>query len=597
LSQIGLTLDRVVEVLGWENVNLSGGRREEATQQYRGRTINQFATIDQIANVIVDSGTDRPVYLRDIATVRMGFKEREAINRIDGVEAVEIAIYKEGNANTVAVAADVEQRLDRVRGTLPEDMELVKVYDQSTFISSAVDEVINAAIIGGILAVLVLYLFLRDFSTTLIISLSIPVSVIATFNLMYGSDISLNIMSLGGIALGIGLLVDNSIVVLENIARHREQGKTRLDSARIGASEVATAVIASTLTTVAVFAPLVFVKGIAGQLFRDQALTVTFSLLASLVVAITLIPMLASFGKERQSVESEVSLRPPRTRVGGWMRKVRLFLFTTIPTFLARILIFVVRGIGKLIALVLRPFAAVFNSGYGSIARVYPKGLSWALEHRAGVLVLAFALFAGSLLLIPRLGIEFIPPLSQGEFNVEMRLPPGTPLEQTDTHMARVQRAALGAGEIESTFAAVGTGNRMDANPDEGGENWGELHVKMTSGSDELAEGTAFTRLRSELERIPGAQYKFGRPTLFTFKTPIEIEVSGYELDDLKSVAQELQRRLESSDRFADVKSTTEQGHPEVRILFDRERAAALLKGIEGKRLTYRRPAQTHQEI
>ncbi len=576
LSQIGLSLDRVVQVLGSENVNLSGGRLEEATQQYLVRTINQFATIQQIANVIVDSGTDRPVYLRDIATVQMGYKERESINRIDGREAVEIAIYKEGNANTVAVAADVEARLDRVRASLPDDMELIKVYDQSTFISSAVDEVINAAIIGGILAVFVLYLFLRDFSTTLIISLSIPVSVIATFNLMYGADISLNIMSLGGIALGIGLLVDNSIVVLENIARHRELGAGRLDSARRGASEVATAVIASTLTTVAVFAPLVFVKGIAGQLFRDQALTVTFSLLASLVVAITLIPMMASFGRENRELEQAPALRAPRTKVGGWMRHVRIFLFTTIPTFIARVVVFLVRGLGKLIALVLRPVAAVFNAGYDSIARVYPRGLSWALNHRAIVLVSAFALFGGSLLLIPRLGIEFIPPLSQGEFLVEMRLPPGTPLEQTDAQMARVQRAALGVRQIETTFASVGTGNRMDANPDEGGENWGELHVRMDSGSDELAEEAAFGQLRGELQRIPGAQYKFGRPTLFTFKTPIEIEIAGYELDQLKTVSQELQRRLEASDRFADVKSTTEQGHPEVRILFDRERAAAL---------------------
>ncbi len=576
LSQIGLTLDRIVQVLGSENVNLSGGRLEEATQQYLVRTINQFATIDQIADVIVDSGTDRPVYLRDIATVQMGYKERESINRIDGREAVEIAIYKEGNANTVAVATDVEERLERVRGSLPDDMELIKVYDQSTFISSAVDEVINAAIIGGILAVLVLYLFLRDFSTTLIISLSIPVSIIATFNLMYGADISLNIMSLGGIALGIGLLVDNSIVVLENIARHRERGAGRLDSARRGASEVATAVIASTLTTVAVFAPLVFVKGIAGQLFRDQALTVTFSLLASLVVAITLIPMLASFGRQDKSQEEVPPLRAPRTKVGGWMRNVRLFLFTTIPTFIARVVVFVVRGLGKAIALILKPVAAVFNGGYDAIAGVYPRGLSWALDHRATVLVCAFAMFGGSLLMIPSLGIEFIPPLSQGEFTVEMRLPPGTPLEQTDSQMARVQRAALGVSQIDATFASVGTGNRMDANPDEGGENWGELHVRMDADSDELDEEAAFAQLRGELERIPGVQYKFGRPTLFTFKTPIEIEIAGYELDQLKTVSQELQRRLEASDRFADVKSSTEQGHPEVRILFDRERAAAL---------------------
>lgn len=576
LSQLNLSLDRVAQVLGAENVNLSGGRLEEGTQQFLVRTVNQFATVDEISSVIVSSGRLRPTYLRDIADVRMGFKERESINRINGVEAVEIAIYKEGNANTVAVATEVEKRLRRVRDLLPDDIELVKVYDQSTFISNAVNEVINAGIIGGVLAVLVLFLFLRDFPTTLIISVSIPVSVVATFNLMYGADITLNIMSLGGLALGVGLLVDNSIVVLENIARYRERGLSRLEAARKGASGVATAVIASTLTTIAVFAPLVFVKGIAGQLFRDQALTVTFSLLASLVVAITLIPMLASFGGGERRTHAAPSRRVPKTRFGSGLRKVRVFIFDTIPSLISRGVVLTVRGLGKLIRLLLHPVTIGFNSAYGAAARVYPRMLAWSLAHRTTVLIAAFALFAASLLLVPRLGLEFIPPLSQGEFIVEMRLTPGTPLEQTDRVMERVQRTALGIPSLRTTFAAVGTGNRMDANPDAGGENWGELHVEMQPGSTQLDEEQAFAVLRRDLAQIPSLQYKFGRPTLFTFRTPIEVEVAGYNLDQLRSVAQEIVNGLESSDRFADVKSTTEQGHPEIRVIFDRERAAAL---------------------
>ncbi len=577
LSQLDLSLERVVQVLGSENVNLSGGRLEEGTQQYLVRTINQFSTVEEIGNVILQTRQSRPVYLRDVADVQMGYKERESINRIGGVEAVEVAVYKEGNANTVAVAEDVSERLRRVEELLPDDMELIKIYDQSTFISSAVNEVVGAGIIGGLLAVLILYLFLRDFSTTLIISISIPVSVIATFNLMYGSDITLNIMSLGGLALGIGLLVDNSIVVLENIARHRELGATRLEAAKRGASEVTMAVIASTLTTVAVFAPLVFVKGIAGQLFKDQALTVTFSLLASLLVAITLIPMLASFGGGRtdEDVQAPV-LRTPRTRLGRWLRAIRLFLFNTLPSFVARIVVRTSKWIAVSFRVILTPLTGSFNWAYDRAAGAYPSVLDWSLRRRGVVLVSAFALFAASLLIVPRLGVEFIPPLSQGEFLIEMRLPPGTPLEQTDAVMARIQRSAIGVDAIKSTFASVGTGNRMDANPDEGGENWGELHVEMASSTDEPAEAAAFASLRTELERIPAIQYKFGRPTLFTFKTPIEVEVSGYNLDDLRRVSQAISQRLSSMDRFADVKSTTEQGHPEVKILFDRDRAATL---------------------
>ena len=249
-------------------------------------------------------------------------------------------------------------------------------------------------IIGGILAVLVLYFFLRNFWTTVIISVSIPVSIIATFNLMYGNDISLNIMSLGGIALGIGMLVDNSIVVLENIARHREQGKGIVEAARVGAGEVGMAVIASTLTTIAVFFPLVFVQGIAGQLFRDQALTVTFSLLASLVVAITLIPMLSSIGGNKKELEP-LELKEPRTKFGRGLRSVRLFLFYTIPTAIVNVFKFIIGWISKITKALFSPFVSAFDKGYQFTERKYTTLLNWSLNHKAVVLTSAALIFAG----------------------------------------------------------------------------------------------------------------------------------------------------------------------------------------------------------
>ncbi|WP_457653327.1 efflux RND transporter permease subunit [Rhodocaloribacter sp.] len=576
LAQLGIPIERVVDVLRAENVNLSGGRLEEGIQQFLVRTVNQFETIDQIGDVIVEAREGRPVYLRDIATVRMGYKEREAVTRMNGIEAVEVAIYKEGDANTVAVARAVEERMRRVEALLPEGMKLVKVYDQSTFITKAIDEVVQAGLIGGLLAVLVLYLFLRNFATTLIISLSIPVSVIATFNIMYGYDLTLNIMSLGGLALGIGLLVDNSIVVLENIARHREMGKSGPLAAREGASEVGKAVIASTLTTVAVFFPLVFVRGIAGQLFRDQALTVTFALLASLVVALTLIPMLASLGGKKPVLEAAPPPPKARTRFGRGVRAGRVFLFTTVPTWIARGFVLAARGLGRLMRGLLSPFVWVFNKGYDALARRYPPMIEGALRHKGLVLGAAFALFAGTMFLVPRLGVELIPQLAQGEFNVTFRLPPGTPIETTDAVMARIQRTARGVDEIRTSFAVAGSGNRLDANPEEGGENRGELHVALAPGVGEADEERAVAALREELEHLPGVLYKFSRPTLFTFKTPIEIEVAGFDLDRLKLVSRAIAQRLGQSDRFADVKSSMEVGRPEVQIRFDRERAAAL---------------------
>ncbi len=576
LAQLGLPVSRIVEVLRAENVNLSGGRLEEGVQQFLVRTVNQFQKVEEIGDVIIDARSGKPVYLRDVATVELGYKEREAITRINGVEAVEVAIYKEGDANTVATARGVDSRVDYLEESLPPGMQLIKVYDQSHFISNAIDEVVNAGILGGLLAVIILYLFLRNFVTTLIISVSIPISIIATFNLMYGYNISLNIMSLGGLALGIGLLVDNSIVVLENIARHRDMGKSRVDAAREGASEVGKAVMASTLTTVAVFIPLVFVTGIGGQLFRDQALTVTFALLASLVVAITLIPMLASIGGSSERKFESTPLIEPRTRFGGIVRAIRVFLLSTIPGRIARGLYLTGKGIGHLLQMAFSPLVWTFNKGYEGIAAAYPGLVGWSLSHRGAVISIAFALFAGSMMLVPTLGIELIPQLAQDEFDIEFRLPPGTPLERTDALMRRVQTAAEGVEHITSTFAVAGSGNRMDANPDEGGENWGELHVALARGSGDAGESEAINVLRRELSRIPGLQYKFGRPTLFSYRTPVEIEVLGYDLDDLKRVSQEIARKLSRSDRFADVKSTMEVGHPEIQILFDRERAAAL---------------------
>jgi HAE1 family hydrophobic/amphiphilic exporter-1 len=577
LAQLDLPIEDLARQIGAENVNLSGGRLEEGTQQYLVRTLNQFQSIGEIENIIVSTKDGKPTYLRDIATVRHGYKERDAVTRLDGAEAVEIAIYKEGDANTVSVAREVERRLRRARAILPEGYTLTKVYDQSIFISQSVNEVIQAAIIGGILAVIILYLFLGNFWATVIISLSIPVSVIATFNLMYGADLTLNIMSLGGIALGVGMLLDNSIVVLENIARHREQGKGAGAAAHDGASEVGKAVIASTLTTVAVFLPLVFVKGISGQLFRDQALTVTFALLASLFVALTLVPMLASLqGKKKEPVR-EPAIRPePKRRIGRFMRKTGAVFFTSIPVFLVRLLRRIIGYIAKGLLILINPLLRLFHRLYGGVEERYYGMLKWALAHKGQVLLVAFGLFAVSIALIPVLGVELIPQLSQGEFKVEFRLPPGTPLEITDAAIARVQQSAEDIVGINTTFSVAGTGNRMDANPEQGGENWGELNVMLGPGSSRADEERVMDILRGRLGKVPDLQYKFSRPTLFTFRTPIEIEVSGFELRHLKRISNEIAGRLEASPRFADVKSTMKTGHPEIQIKFDRDRAAAL---------------------
>src|SRR5688572_209946 len=295
LAQLKLSIEQVARRIGAENVNLSGGRLEEGTQRFLVRTVNEFDSLDDMADAVIANVEGQPVYLKDIARVERGYKDRTAITRLNGDECIELAIYKEGDANTVQLAEGVRAKLKALGQTLPPDSELVPVYDQSKFIAAAVSDVSDAAIFGGLLSILVLYFFLRDAWATIVTGIVIPVTVVGIFVMMYSFDLTLNIMSLGGIALSVGMLIDNSVVILEAIARRKEMGLSTMDAAREGTAEVATAVTASTLTSVAVFFPMVFVSGIAGQLFRDQALTVTFAQLISLLIGITLVPMLTAW--------------------------------------------------------------------------------------------------------------------------------------------------------------------------------------------------------------------------------------------------------------------------------------------------------------
>ncbi|MEM9333401.1 MAG: efflux RND transporter permease subunit [Pseudomonadota bacterium] len=581
LSQLGLSIDDIAARIRSENVNLSGGRLEEGSQRFLVRTINEFESVDEFRDAIVAYVAERPVYLRDVATVTRGHKERQAITRVRGRESVELAVYKEGDANTVQVANRIEDRLQRVRASLPDEMELTKVYDQSGFIAAAVNNVKNAAIFGGLIAIMVLYGFLRDARATTIIGIAIPVSVIGTFLLMYMNGVSLNIMSLGGIALAVGMLVDNSIVVLENIVRKREQGEGILEAARNGTSEVAAAVVAATLTTVAVFFPMVFISGIAGQLFKDQALTVTFALLFSLVVALTLIPMLASLGSGSRYTSDMDSSTP------SW--------FTRGIAFIARLLGLLFRGIGVVFWLIMWIPTRLFRLVNGAAAKIYPPILSWSLNHRGAVVGVAVLIFVATMSLVPRLGTELIPQLSQGEFNVELRLSPGTPLAATDRAVRSAQASAREIDTIALDYSVAGTGNRLDANPVDAGDHTGTLSIALDDGLGRDDEESVMRRLRADLSKIPGLQYEFTRPSLMSFSNPLQIEITGFDLEELEATSSRVLQTLSTSDRFTDIRTTMERGNPEIQIVFDQERAAAL--GLSVRNIADRVVANVRGEL
>lgn len=576
LAQLNLTLEAVQTRLAEENANLSGGRVEEGTATYLVRTLNQFRSLDDMREVLVTTVEGRNIVLRDLAEVVSGYKEREAIIRVAGREAVEIAVYKEGDGNTIAVADEVRRQVARLEKQLPPELELKMLYDQSDFIRQAIAGVSNAALGGGILAVIVLYFFLRNAWSTLVIALAIPVSIIATFNLMYGTGLSLNIMSLGGLALAIGMLVDNAIVVLESIARRREAGDAPLVAAETGARTVAGAITASTLTTVAVFLPMIFVEGIAGQLFSDQALVVSGALVISLLISLTLIPMLAA--RQRATPLPPVPAAARVTHGSRWRRGLsatRVAVLEQGPAFIARWIGRLLRLLTALLVLVTDPPVRAFQAGFAALERAYLPVLDAALRQRGVVVGLALLGLLGSGLLGQQLGLQLIPPFGQGEFTAQIRLPPGTPLRDTDALLARLQDQIGDDSRLAARYSVAGSGNRLDASPEAGGEHTGTLSIVLAPGQLD-SEAAVQADLNAGFEREPGLAWRYTKPTLFTLSDPLEVEFSGYDLSALAQASEALQRLLLADPRFTGVKSSLLPGYPEIRIVFDQAKAARL---------------------
>ncbi len=579
LAVLGLSVNTVSQRLAQENINLTGGTLKDGEAEFLVRTLNEFKTVDELENIVVGMRNNVPILLKDIAEIRKSHKERKVITHLNGRESVEIAIYKEADKNTVTVASKVKDRLESIVGEFSRygsPLEVTIVNDQSEFIANSVSEVIWTAAFGGFFAIIVLFLFLRSFKSTGIISLAIPISIIATFFVMYVSGITLNIMSLGGLALGVGMLVDNAIVVLEAIDRHRKKGLSVREAAAKGAGEVGSAVVASTLTTICVFLPIIFVEGIAGQLFIDQALTVTFSLIASLFVALTLIPMLSAVevrldaGKKKE--------QKPASRMQAGLS----FVFVDVPSYLIMIPGWIIAFVTRYLGAVLRPLFKAFDKTLESITALYPRLLNAALQYRARVLLATLVLFVLSLVSIRFIGSELIPEVSQGEFFVDVQLATGTPIEETDRVVMRMAELAQGVDGITSVYAVAGTAAQMGYSATEERENLGQLHIKLAEGMVGEPEERVMEHLRERFEELPGVEFKFSRPTLFSFATPVEVEIRGYNLQELERLSLTLMQKMRDIEGLRDIKASTEGGNPEVQIIFNRRRVAQMGLDVAG---------------
>jgi HAE1 family hydrophobic/amphiphilic exporter-1 len=617
--------------LAQENINASSGSLLEGSAEYLVRTVNQFRTTDEIEELPLAQRGNAVIRISDVGTVDRTYQKREVISRIGGAESVEIAIYREAGANIVELAQMVN---DRVFGTaeqqaaaeeieargkgsattveernrvgflgwrMKDQLQLDKLSDQSIFIRDAVNDVKSAAYMGALLAVAVIWMFLRRLAATLIIGVSIPLSILVTFAPMYIGGVSLNIMSLGGLALGVGMLVDNAIVVLESITRCREEGDDMATAAVRGLSEVAGAVIASTLTTVCVFAPIVFVTGIAGQIFGDQALTVVSSLMVSLVVAVLFIPMLASRSMAFASlggigapiaaadeIDEDTSAAPPASRPPlpwhglrwSWSGAVGNLLTLTgrTLTLLGGLVIRYVciipgRFAYRLFWHATWPIRFVFDAVWHTLDRSYPVVLRGALALPWLVLLLMGALSWVAWQRVPHLGLELLPEIHQGEFTAHTKLKVGNPLQDTDVVMRELDGEIRGLPHVETTALTVGVEKETLTREIEG-PHTARLTVRLEEGGhDPELEDQISRDVRRILARHPAVDsVEITRPTPFALEDPIAVEVTGYRLDELMEVGAEVQARLAGIEGLTDVRSTVRDGHPEARVRFDREK-------------------------
>jgi HAE1 family hydrophobic/amphiphilic exporter-1 len=595
LAALGLTPADLAVALRQENVNQPGGTLRDFNAIYLVRTMHEFEDLEQIRRTVVREVPSGRVRVEDVATVYRGHRDRDEISRLGGREVVEIDLHRQGTANTVAVAKAVQERLGELRREMPDDLQIEVLTDLSAYITAAIQMVWSAAWIGGVLAILVLYFFLRDLRATAIIALTIPISVVATFLFMQRAGVSLNIMSLGGLALGIGMLVDNSIVVLEAIDRRRGEGLERRQASIKGAGEVAGAVTAATLTTVAVFFPIVFVQGVAGQLFRDQAITVCLSLATSLVVSLTLIPALSGY-TARTGFETASRFAGRRRDEGEALPFTFRFAgFELEPvgngqSWLSRaatILVFPIRFLLLLAALVVGAgwwvFSRVFQIAASPLGKMldglghaYPGALNRALQRRWIVLAIAISLFAASILVIPHLGTDLVPDLAQGEFAFQLHLPEGTTLEATAETVDRIEGMLIDDPAFASVFSMVGSLPSAASGRRTLGENLAQINFRMGDETNAEDEAAAVQRVRTAIARFPRAEAELVRPAVLSVRPPIAVQIFSDDLLELDRAADQVRRALEELAEVRDVATTSEPGNPEILVELDRERAAVL---------------------
>ncbi len=535
LQNYGISLSQVNAVLQAENFNMSSGTVAEGQRKYYVRSMQQFDSIDDIKQVAITGSGASTIYIGDVAAVTDGYVDDRQITRVDRGEAIGIHCMKQSDANTVAACDAVKNEIAAIQKETGVNLDVKYTIDQSEYIKKSIDNTKKMIFEGALMALIILFLFLRNMRSTLIVFTAIPLSIVATFILLYFNGSTLNLITMGGLALGLGRMIDDSIVVFENIYRHRTMGLSPMDAAITGASEVGTAVMASTFTMIAVFLPIIFTEGIASVIFKPLALTVGFAVFCSLMVALTVVPLMSS----RLLIDSSMAKKTE----GG-----RIYRIT--------------EG---------------FGTWLDSLGERYKKMVAWSLSNRKkviiGVTVLMLLACAG----IPLVGAEFMPSMDSGEISITLEMDRGTTIENTTKVVDKMEKILSGIPEVTTIFTSIGSSGNMAINSSVQADK-AAITVKLVPKDDRDKSVNEVTdEIRQMMAGIPGAKIKASVASTFSMGTStsdIAIQVKGDDLDVLREISNQVSDIVRKVPGTREVASSLANGTPEIQIKVDRQRAA-----------------------
>lgn len=527
----GVTTQQIASVLTSENLNMPAGKISQGTLDMQVRSVGEFKSVEEIRRLPLTTPSGGLIHLSDVASVNEVTKDADSFVLINGEESVVLSISKQSDANIVDVSDRVIKELDKINTEYPE-LNLTMLSNTSDYIKTSVNNVLSTAVQAAVMAVIVLFIFLRNSKMSMIIAVSIPTSVVVTFAMMYICGMTLNIISLGGITIGIGMLVDNSVVVLESIARYHDNGLDARAAAEKGSGEVAMAVAASTLTTVAVFIPLMFVKGTFGQMFKDLSLTVTFSLIASLIVSITFVPMACS-----------KMLRYEETKIKNKHKLLNKFL-------------------------------DLWGAGLDKIDAAYRVMLRSALRHKKLVVLAVLVIFLASTLMLPIVGFDLMPSMDQGAASVTIELPKGSAIEETEKMVNKVIERIGTIPETEDWYLTAGSVGMMGGSTDTATLMFNFVEKKLRDRStDEIV-----LEIRQKLKGIAGADITVSASSSasgsYSSSSDVEFNLNGDDTEQLRAIGNDIMAQLAKKPWASDIVSSLDDAVPEANIEIDRVKAS-----------------------